>query len=1603
MSQSMRFPSFKHYWRIAVVLLLLCAPLSAPGFTTATGDVLTITASYNDMSSGRTWTAQKGGQQVGVQLTAPGLIPAGDFTQATEVSGIIASDTVWTLAGSPYIVTGNVLVQSGVQLIIEPGVQVRFNADRALQIDGELVAQGTGDTPIIFTSNVGTSPGDWGYILFSDSSTDATYDGSGNYLNGSIIQYAIIEYAGGANVSDNGAVRISASSPCIDHNTIRYNQANGVHVWNNAGPHITYNSIVDNGVVGVVNALGISVWESTATISYNTVARNTNTGIGFRVYNNGIISYNTVFDNAGMGISNYGSATINNNTVFGNTGTGISISYGPHTVSDNVVRDNIVAGDYGGIAAYGYYNTLIVERNVVIGNQATGKGGGIYATGTQANVYVRDNIIANNTAASNGGIYCDVFGQQGTVNNNVVAHNTVSGNGGGISFSECTIRNNAVIGNITSGNGGGVYSTNDYGSGIAINDNTIIGNSAAQLNRQGGGIFLCNGCRPTVNGNNLYDNISATGSDLYNGNLSGGADINAENSYWGTADSAVIEDHVWHYLDDSDLGLVDYTPYRTSHNTAAPISPPTGLTATLEGTSIVMSWAPNLESDLAGYKVYWDTDSGYPYAHSVGVGNVTAYTIAGITPGIRYYVTVTAYDTAADDDSDWTDGNESWFAIEEALQIWAPPTAAFTAMPLSGAAPLTITFTDQSTGVITAWNWDFGDGASSTLQNLTHTYTRTGSFTVTLTVSGPGGSDTEIKPSYITVGNAPPTAAFTAMPLSGAAPLTITFTDQSTGVITAWDWDFGDGASSTLQNPTHTYTHTGSFTVTLTVNGPGGSDTEIKPSYITVSSSAYAPPTASIDAITPNPAIQGQDTLIFNGSGHDNDEGGAYITACAWTSNLDGLLSTQEDFTAPAAALSAGAHTIAFKVQDDEGVWSPEVTRTLTVQAPQADVRTLILVNRQKLAALYSESEAAQVMGKLNTLASRTAVKGVVVQVENNAAVAAAYAVWNADPTNTAKANAVTAAIRNEVLAQWTAHPNLEYLVIVGDDRVIPFHRVLDQTSYPEHHYTYVACTSITGAALCADMTLTDDYYTDRAPTVPGDAGWDGHDLYIPDLGTGRLIETPAEIVAQIDAFLADGDIAAGNGIVTGYDFARDGAQAMCSTLSNDGLTTDCSLIGTSWTAAQFKTQVLNTRHDIVSINGHANHYMMGAPSGSVSSSEVAGAAADHTQAIFYTLGCHAGLNVPSNNPIQPLDLPQAFVGHRANYVANTGYGWGYVTSVGLSEQLMLDFTARLVYGQSATVGQALTAAKQEYYLNEAAFDYYDEKILIESTLYGLPMMRYMTPTPTAARHQAHEAGVTQEEQVTLLENGLTVNSISYQFPALLTENTDDGLYYTFGGLVHSGNDEPIQPKYTADLSFPQTKAHGVIFRGGVYTDVLTFNPVIDRVITETATLAEPAFSAPGWYPPLLHSLNRLERGDNLVTLLGQFNPQSQTERIYDRLSFDVYYHSSSNDWTPPEITAMSSAVTGGSASIVVGAEDISGIEAVVIAYTNGGGAWASVSLTQNHGQWSGNFPASADTVFLIQAVDNGGNVAVNDHEGQYFRPGSGFVAVYLPLVMKSN
>jgi PKD repeat protein len=192
-----------------------------------------------------------------------------------------------------------------------------------------------------------------------------------------------------------------------------------------------------------------------------------------------------------------------------------------------------------------------------------------------------------------------------------------------------------------------------------------------------------------------------------------------------------------------------------------------------------------------------------------------------------------------------------------------PVTASFSANPTSGQAPLTVTFTDQSTGPVTAWNWNFGDGATSTSQNPSHTYNNAGSFTASLTVTGSGGQ-TSSASHTITATNAPlpVTAGFAASPSSGAAPLSVQFTDQSTGPVTAWNWNFGDGATSTSQNPSHTYSSTGSFTATLTVTGSSGQTSSASRS-ITVTNTP-PPPTATVTVVATQPLATSLTPGVFS-------------------------------------------------------------------------------------------------------------------------------------------------------------------------------------------------------------------------------------------------------------------------------------------------------------------------------------------------------------------------------------------------------------------------------------------------------------------------------------------------------------------------------------------------------------------------------------------------------------------------------------------------------------------------------------------------------------------------------------------------------------------
>jgi PKD repeat protein len=162
------------------------------------------------------------------------------------------------------------------------------------------------------------------------------------------------------------------------------------------------------------------------------------------------------------------------------------------------------------------------------------------------------------------------------------------------------------------------------------------------------------------------------------------------------------------------------------------------------------------------------------------------------------------------------------------------PQANFTASPTNGVAPLVVAFTDTSSGSPTSWSWTFGDTGTSTLQNPGHTYTSPGTYTVKLIASNTGGSSTNTKANLITVLPPPPVASFTVSPTNGAAPLSVNFTDTSSGSITGWAWAFGDGNTSASQSPSDTYANPGVYTVQEIVSGLGGSSTDTVVALVSV-------------------------------------------------------------------------------------------------------------------------------------------------------------------------------------------------------------------------------------------------------------------------------------------------------------------------------------------------------------------------------------------------------------------------------------------------------------------------------------------------------------------------------------------------------------------------------------------------------------------------------------------------------------------------------------------------------------------------------------------------------------------------------------------------
>lgn len=155
------------------------------------------------------------------------------------------------------------------------------------------------------------------------------------------------------------------------------------------------------------------------------------------------------------------------------------------------------------------------------------------------------------------------------------------------------------------------------------------------------------------------------------------------------------------------------------------------------------------------------------------------------------------------------------------------PRADFTVSPASGTVPLPVLFTDASSGNPTRWLWEFGDGATSNVQNPVHVYAAGGRYSVTLTASNDYGASSTTKAGVVTAIKSLK-AGYIADPATGKVPLTVSFTDTSRGSPTSWLWIFGDGATSQVQNPVHTFSSAGVYDVSLTVANAADKDTAIQ-------------------------------------------------------------------------------------------------------------------------------------------------------------------------------------------------------------------------------------------------------------------------------------------------------------------------------------------------------------------------------------------------------------------------------------------------------------------------------------------------------------------------------------------------------------------------------------------------------------------------------------------------------------------------------------------------------------------------------------------------------------------------------------------------------
>jgi len=737
--------------------------------------------------------------------------------------------------------------------------------------------------------------------------------------------------------------------------------------------------------------------------------------------------------------------------------------------------------------------------------------------------------------------------------------------------------------------------------------------------------------------------------------------------------------------------------------------------------------------------------------------------------------------------------------------------------------------------------------------------------------------------------------------------------------------------------------------------------------------------------------------------------------------------------------------------QDPEPAMDVSDSRFYLMTPTSTSIGTLVLYNSERLCQAFETDPLCDcgdwqndpdctvippLLERLQALLEHPRTYGTMLDLATVPPIQAAYALWDAAPTDQALANDAATAIRDYVHDQiGQTFSNAHTIILIGDDGQVPFFRMADGTSiYPENNYlaeSGIDTGTPIGSAIAQNFLLTDNFYTEFTPETSGLLA--PHDtIYLNDLLIGRLVETPVEMIDLVDQFLAHNGIistVAANDrfLVTGYDFFYDSGcdirnlyppTRMDYLLDDPQNRPDAPCGDFEYGATDLRNALLTTPpHKIVTINTHANHYSFGAPDLAdpvLTTSDLEAESAHLTGTILISSGCHSGLPVPPvvGEP-NPLDLPQEMARKEVlAYIGNTGYGWGLLQGKGLTETLVSTINENIRNADSITIGKAMAQAKRTYLLEEKRYDVFDEKVLHELTLFGIPnllIVNTLSKKPEKPELPAPDGPDSGCADGICLSKRLSVPSTKTSLPPGVTElelnfsfspetyqqiNTPDGDYYCLNGLASGEVGDTIQPRFVYNSSLSGTNAHGVLFTGGIYSTESSFDPVVAVPRSTYIGQGEGPLPLVSTFTPCVRVSYGTSGGStqkiidqngftNMVVHTGLFDSISEEQSRFETMQFVIYY-SPEADTIPPLVTDPGPTgfhtIEGMNAHFSVPVSDDSGIFRVLITYLEADNtSWQSLDLAYDNpsNTWNGDLTIMHPIIYFAQAVDNKGNVGL--------------------------